>query len=56
MRLLIAELARMAEFARLTANCSEVAQELEPVTSGYDIAPLLLVQAYSQSSMDCLSR
>lgn len=42
-RLLVAELGRVAEFAKLANNFTEVAKELEPVTSRYDVAHLLLV-------------
>ena len=37
-RLLIAELSRVAEFARLATNFTDVARELEPVTRKYDLA------------------
>lgn len=40
-RLLIAELARVAEFAGLATNFTEVAKELEPVTRRYDLAHYL---------------
>ena len=42
MRLLIAELARVAELAELATNLAEGARELEPVTLRHDVAHPLL--------------
>jgi superfamily II DNA or RNA helicase len=41
-RLLVAELSRVAEFATLATNFIDVAKELEPITSRYDLVHHLL--------------